>query len=252
MVDLLAKLTSMPVVEARHDMLVEANHVYFSLAADQGERAIGIVLSGTGSHGSLGIREINLDGGMVMAQQPDSAEYCQMPQSAIATGVVDYILPPEEMPAALVAFVGQQYLNRPNETTGETPLQSPEPKESEGLMLVTFVDHNVEHLKNLPQEMSAETPADAPAVTPALSLTDIEESPLVRQLATELKSTRDELQTTIEEMERSNEDLKTSNEEIMSMNEELQSANEDRCNAKIGFAHFGQSWRAPECDWSTH
>jgi two-component system CheB/CheR fusion protein len=69
-----------------------------SLAQDQGERAIGIVLSGTGSDGTLGIRSIKGEGGMAMAQTPESTEYSGMPQSAIATGLVDYILPPEAMP----------------------------------------------------------------------------------------------------------------------------------------------------------
>ena len=76
-----------------------------SLAQDQRERAIGIVLSGTGSDGTLGVRAIKGGGGMVMAQNPDSTEYDGMPRSAIATGLVDYELPPAEMPAQLIAYV---------------------------------------------------------------------------------------------------------------------------------------------------
>ena len=83
-----------------------------SLAQDQGELAIGIVLSGTGSHGSLGIREIKHSGGMVMAQKPDTAEYDQMPIHAISTGVIDYVLPPEQMPAALLSYLKQPYLRQ--------------------------------------------------------------------------------------------------------------------------------------------
>lgn len=82
-----------------------------SLAHDQGERSIGIVLSGTGNHGALGVREIKLAGGMVISQKPDTAEYDQMPQSAIDTGVVDCVLAPGEMPAALVRYVEQPYLS---------------------------------------------------------------------------------------------------------------------------------------------
>ena len=70
-----------------------------SLAQDQHERAICIVLSGTGSDGTLGVRAIKGEGGMVMAQTPESTEYDGMPRSAIATGLVDYELPPAEMPA---------------------------------------------------------------------------------------------------------------------------------------------------------
>lgn len=76
-----------------------------SLAHDQRERAIGVVLSGTGSDGTLGVRAIKGEGGMVMAQNPESTEYDGMPRSASATGLVDYELPPAEMPAQLIAYV---------------------------------------------------------------------------------------------------------------------------------------------------
>jgi two-component system CheB/CheR fusion protein len=76
-----------------------------SLAQDQREQAIGVVLSGTGSDGTLGVRAIKGEGGMVMAQNPESSEFDGMPRSAIATGLVDYELPPAEMPARLIAYV---------------------------------------------------------------------------------------------------------------------------------------------------
>jgi two-component system CheB/CheR fusion protein len=75
-----------------------------SLAQDQRERAIGIVLSGTGSDGTLGVRAIKGEGGMVMVQTPGSTEYDGMPRSAIATGLVDYELPSSEMAAQLIAY----------------------------------------------------------------------------------------------------------------------------------------------------
>ena len=75
-----------------------------SLAQDQGERAIGIVLSGTGSDGTLGVRAIKGEGGMVMAQTPESTEFDGMPRSAIATGLVDYELPASEMPERLIQY----------------------------------------------------------------------------------------------------------------------------------------------------
>ncbi|MDX1370084.1 chemotaxis protein CheB [Pseudomonas sp.] len=80
-----------------------------SLALDQRERAIGIVLSGTGSDGTLGVRAIKAEGGMLMAQDPDSAEFDGMPRSAIATGLVDYVLPPAEMPVQLMAYVAHAF-----------------------------------------------------------------------------------------------------------------------------------------------
>ena len=80
-----------------------------SLAQDQRERAICIVLSGTGSDGTLGVRAIKGEGGMVMAQNPESTEYDGMPRSAITTGLVDYQLPPAEMPAQLMAYVAHAF-----------------------------------------------------------------------------------------------------------------------------------------------
>ena len=75
-----------------------------SLAADQHERAIGIVLSGTGSDGTLGVRAIKGEAGMVMTQTPETTEFDGMPRSAIATGLVDYQLDPAQMPAQLITY----------------------------------------------------------------------------------------------------------------------------------------------------
>ncbi|HTI52235.1 MAG TPA: chemotaxis protein CheB, partial [Planctomycetaceae bacterium] len=145
MVELLARETAMKVCEAGDGLPIEPNCVYIippnsnmsvsngrlrltrpkglqgfgtaldgffrSLAESQQETAIGIILSGTGSHGIPGLREIKAVGGMVMAQDPRTAEYDQMPQSAIETGLIDYVLPPEKMPEALVSYVRQPYLH---------------------------------------------------------------------------------------------------------------------------------------------
>lgn len=80
-----------------------------SLAQDQRERAICIVLSGTGSDGTLGVRAVKGEGGMAMAQNPESTEYDGMPRSAIATGLVDYVLPAAEMPAHLMGYVSRAF-----------------------------------------------------------------------------------------------------------------------------------------------
>jgi two-component system CheB/CheR fusion protein len=145
MVELLARHTTMPVVEAENGMPVEANHVYIippnrymtihggvlrltgpverrtsqtsidlflrSLAEDQQERSICIILSGTGSHGTLGLKAVKAAGGMAMVQDPATAEYERMPQSAIATGLADYVLPAEQMPDALIKYVRHAYVN---------------------------------------------------------------------------------------------------------------------------------------------
>jgi two-component system CheB/CheR fusion protein len=75
-----------------------------SLAQDQHERAVCIVLSGTGTDGTLGLKTIKEAGGMAMVQDPQSAKYDGMPRSAIQTGLVDYILPPDKMPEQLIAY----------------------------------------------------------------------------------------------------------------------------------------------------
>ncbi len=144
MVKLLSKVSLLPVVKATQGMVVEANQVYVipagnfltidngalqlgepptpqgretaidfflrSLAKDQGERSVGIVLSGTGSHGTLGIRDIKLAGGMAIAQVPATAEFDSMPASIISEGLADYELPPAEMPATLMQYLRQPYI----------------------------------------------------------------------------------------------------------------------------------------------
>ena len=92
-----------------------------SLAQDQQDRAIGIVLSGTGSDGTLGVRAIKGEGGMVMAQNPESTEFDGMPRSAIATGLVDYELPPAEMSAQLIAYSTHAFGQRRPPATAHTP-----------------------------------------------------------------------------------------------------------------------------------
>ncbi len=87
-----------------HGHRLPINYFFRSLAQDQAQKAIGIILTGTGSDGTLGIQAIKAQGGMVMVQSQSSAEYDGMPSSAIATGVVDYELLPSEMPAKLIDY----------------------------------------------------------------------------------------------------------------------------------------------------
>jgi two-component system CheB/CheR fusion protein len=93
-----------------------------SLAADQHERAIGIVLSGTGSDGTQGVRAIKGEGGMVMVQNAASTEFDGMPHSAIATGLVDYELPPAEMPARLIAYAAHAFGKLPKRSSVPAPM----------------------------------------------------------------------------------------------------------------------------------
>ncbi|MCV2360952.1 PAS domain-containing protein [Paucibacter sp. TC2R-5] len=141
LVEILQRSTAMPVLQALDETFVAANHVYIippnrdmailggelqltlpevargkrmpidgfmrSLAADQRGRAIGIVLSGTASDGTQGLAAILDAGGTSLVQEPGSARYDGMPQSAIKAGVAKQVLLPEQMPAQLMRLVKQ-------------------------------------------------------------------------------------------------------------------------------------------------
>ncbi|MFO8070894.1 MAG: chemotaxis protein CheB [Polyangia bacterium] len=94
---------------APRGMRLPIDFFFRSLAHEQREQAICVVLSGTGSDGTLGVRAIKGEGGMVMVQSPESTEYDGMPQSVIATGLADYVLRPAEMAARIVAFAAHAF-----------------------------------------------------------------------------------------------------------------------------------------------
>ena len=157
--ELVGRFTKMKVLEVQDGMLVETNTVYVippnhymailhgklhllqptempgprvpidfffrSLANDLRDKAIAIVLSGTGTEGALGIRAIKGEGGMAMVQDPDNAKYDGMPRHAIATGLADYIISADKMPKELMAFV--------NRKTVLPPATAPSLKENDAL-----------------------------------------------------------------------------------------------------------------------
>ncbi|PBN43587.1 histidine kinase [Sphingobium sp. D43FB] len=90
--------------QAHHGARLPFDFLIKSLAETYGPRTACIILSGTGSDGSLGIAELKAKGGFIIAQKPEEAEYDGMPRSAIDTGLVDAILPVQEMPEALEKF----------------------------------------------------------------------------------------------------------------------------------------------------
>ena len=138
MPELIQKSTTMKLFQAQDGMKIEPNHVYVapanrdlallhgviqliepieahgfrlpidfffkSLAADFGEKAICIVLSGMASDGSAGLKAVKSELGLVLVQDPLSAKFDGMPSSAIKTELADYILPPEEMPDRLIQY----------------------------------------------------------------------------------------------------------------------------------------------------
>jgi len=146
--ELLSKRTVMPVTEVRDGMAVQPNHVYVippdatmsisdhhlqlgpreesrgvhmsvdhfmrSLAEQQGNRAIGVILSGSGTDGTLGMAEIQAQGGVTFAQDENTAKYDGMPRSVIAAGCVDYVLPPKGIAQELGRIARHPYVARPS------------------------------------------------------------------------------------------------------------------------------------------
>src|SRR5688572_6320680 len=151
--ELLSRRTQMRIRQAEHDMAVEPDTVYLlppmkemiirrrrlllndrdprhgltlpidlffrSLAQDAGERAVAVILSGSGSDGSRGVQEISKAGGTVFCESPDSAQFNGMPLSAMRTGNVDQVLPPEEI-ALAVAALGQPDAGQSSSSDGAT------------------------------------------------------------------------------------------------------------------------------------
>ena len=149
--ELIRRYTSMKVFEVEDGMVVEPNCAYIippgydmafmngalqlfeptaprgqrlsidfffrSLAEDQCDKAIGVVLSGTGSDGTLGIRAIKGGGGMVMVQTPNSAEHDSMPRSVIATGLADFELQPDEMAKTLISYSSHAFKKKKSDDT---------------------------------------------------------------------------------------------------------------------------------------
>ena len=158
--DLLARATQMPVIEASHGLAVQPNHVYVippnanlavsrgvlqvsprkegrgphlpvdfllrSLAEDEQTRAIGVILSGTGSDGTLGLCEIKAIGGITFAQDEKTAAHSGMPRSAIDSGCVDFVLSPADI-AERLGEIGEHPYLAPDPAS---PLAGPTAEES--------------------------------------------------------------------------------------------------------------------------
>jgi two-component system chemotaxis response regulator CheB len=91
--------------ELVHFVRPSADLLFESVAAAYRDRAIAVVLTGSGSDGSMGVRAIKKMGGTVIAQDEQTSEFFAMPSAAIGTGDVDFVLPLEEIPQALVSLV---------------------------------------------------------------------------------------------------------------------------------------------------
>jgi chemotaxis methyl-accepting protein methylase len=95
-----------------------------SLALDQEERSIGVILSGMGSDGTLGLRAIKEKAGVVLVQDPTSAKFDSMPRSAIDAGLADIVAPVEELPGRILAYQRRTPLITPAQAPLETETQS--------------------------------------------------------------------------------------------------------------------------------
>src|SRR5262245_28485775 len=91
-------------LEEQRGQRAPIDHFFRTLAQTHDGHAIGVILTGTGSDGTLGTKEIKLRGGLTVVQDPNEAEYDGMPQSAIATGFVDLVLPVGSIPSAVLRF----------------------------------------------------------------------------------------------------------------------------------------------------
>jgi two-component system CheB/CheR fusion protein len=106
--------------EAPHGSRLPFDYLLHSLAEEYGERAICLVLSGTGADGSLGLKTVKEKGGLIIAQNPTEAAFDGMPRSAIRTGAVDLVLPLASVPEALVKFNRRMALSRAATIPDET------------------------------------------------------------------------------------------------------------------------------------
>ena len=150
MADILSKHTEMSVYQAENEMPVEPDTVYLippkkymtihgdrlvlsdapgtlnhpidaffnSLAEEKQEKAIAVVLSGTGSDGTNGVKAVKERGGLVIAQAPESAKFDGMPRSVINTGLADFVLSPEEIAEEILNFSNTPVLFRPLRSDG--------------------------------------------------------------------------------------------------------------------------------------
>lgn len=100
------------------------DYFFNSLAIVHQTHAIGVVLSGTGSDGTLGLKAIKDYGGITFAQDEASAAYPDMPNSAVHAGVVDFIIPPDEIPEKLIQVT--QITNSPTTVEQNLPLENEE------------------------------------------------------------------------------------------------------------------------------
>ena len=132
--------------EAPRGQRLPIDAFFRSLAQDQRERAIGVVLSGNGSDGALGVRAIKGEGGMVMVQTPSSTDFDSMPRAALATGLVDFELVPAEMPAKILAYIGHAF-SGPQRSLMTAPVEPVDSLRTIFALLLSHTGHDFSQYK---------------------------------------------------------------------------------------------------------
>ena len=123
------------------------DYFFRTLAQDLGERAIGIILSGTGTDGTLGLRAIKSEGGMAMVQSPSTTEFDGMPRSALATNLVDYELAPADMPARIIEYAAHAIPAQDRQDTGRPLLGDEDSLKKIFVLLRTHSGHDFSKYK---------------------------------------------------------------------------------------------------------
>lgn len=108
-------------IQGRH---LPVDTFFRSLKEDLQEKAIAVILSGTGSDGTHGIRDIKEAGGLTLVQSPETAQYDGMPRSAIKTGLVDFIIPVEKMPEIILKYIDNEFQEKKIIKTGDEQVDS--------------------------------------------------------------------------------------------------------------------------------
>jgi two-component system CheB/CheR fusion protein len=180
MPEILSRFTKMPATVASNGLKVEPNSIYLippgksmsiqtgmlylqepvqppalklpidfffrSLSKEKGPEAVCIILSGTGSDGTLGLEAIKEEQGTVFVQEPESAKYDGMPRSAIETGLADFVLKPDQMPEKLIQFLKHSAIN--GAKFGATANEAAEPLQRVFAILRTNTGHDFSRYKS--------------------------------------------------------------------------------------------------------
>ena len=220
MPEIMTRLTKMPVNVASDGMKVEPNSIYLnppdrnirlensvlflekiaephslrlpidfflrSLAKDQGATAIAVILSGTGTDGTLGMKAVKAEAGTTFVQSPESAKYNGMPLSAIGTGMADFILSPVNMPPKLIEFAGHVAVN--GSRIGKVSEKSSKPLQQVFAILSAKTGHDFSHYKlntvcrRLERRMSVNGIDDLPQYANYLKENEAEAKALMKDL----------------------------------------------------------------------